>query len=223
MTAWSFSGGASSVAPAQAAPSSRAKARSRSLRAKTKIFARGKRWRTAERTRCAEAPKPVRPRFSPSPEPVRRSDRQPIAPAQRSGAASAVGEDLRDGVGEGLGHGHEFRIAAVRVTARGAESCAEVLVAGAAGVADPAGPVDPADPDPFADPEPSGMRPPGGDRAHDLVPRDDRKGGRRRPPLDLVELRMADAAGGHGDEDLPLTGHRFRQLDRNQRRRVFGE
>ena len=33
-----------------------------------------------------------------------------------------------------------------------------------------------------------------------------------RPPFDLVDLRVADAADGHADQDLAITRRRFRRL-----------
>ena len=61
--AGSFSGDASWVSPAQTAPSSFAKSLSFSLLAKTNISDEGYLCRAIFKTRCAEAPNPVRPRL----------------------------------------------------------------------------------------------------------------------------------------------------------------
>jgi hypothetical protein len=91
MTADGGSGGSSVVSPTHAAPSARANARSASLRAKTNTGERGYRCRASWSTRCADAPKPVSPSGAPSTSRARRRERQPIAPAHSSGAASASG------------------------------------------------------------------------------------------------------------------------------------
>ena len=97
----------------------------------------------------------------------------------------------------------------------GAKVGAEVLAPLAAIVAAAAGGEDPGDPHPVADPKdhalPKGCHPP-----HHLVAGDDRQPRRRRPPLDLVQLRVADAADRDPDENLPDAGLGHRQLDRLQ-------
>ena len=123
-----------------------------------------------------------------------------------------IGEDLRDGMGESLRNGHELRVAAVYIPARGAKLRAEVFVSGAAGVADAAGPVNPAHAHAVSRTETPDVRSQAGDATDDLVSWDNGNGGRRRPPFDLVDLRVADAADGHADQDLALTGRRFRRL-----------
>ena len=132
-----------------------------------------------------------------------------------------IAEDPGDGVGKGRGDGHELRVPAVNIAARCAKLRAEVLVPKTAGVARAAGPVDPAHTDAISRTETSGVRSRGGDAPDDLMSQDDWKDRRRGPPLDLVQLRVADAADRDGNQQFTLAGDRRRDLRRDQRLRIF--
>ena len=52
---------------------------------------------------------------------------------------------------------------------------------------------------------------------------DDRQPRRRRPPLDLVQLGVADAAGVHADQYFARSGDRVRVLSPSQRPGIVAE
>ena len=114
-------------------------------------------------------------------------------------------------------------VAAVGVPAGGAEIGAEVLVAGSRQTRSAAGGMDPGHPDPLARRQAARPLAAGRHPADHLVAEDDRQARRGRPPLDLVQLGVADAAGGHADEDLSGAGNGLGQLGRLQGARVVPE
>ena len=123
-------------------------------------------------------------------------------------------------MGERLGHGHPLGIAAVGVAAGRPELVAEVLFAPPAEFAGPARREDPGDADPVAEPEAARPRAQGLDPPDDLMAEDDRQARRRRPPLDLVQLGVADAAGVYLDQQLALGRDRIGKIGQLQRRRI---
>ena len=121
-------------------------------RAKTKIWEWGYRCRTIFRTRCAEAPNPVNPRFCPSRRPASRRDRYPIAREQRGGFG--ISEGIGNAMSKSLGHGHQLGIAAVDIATRGTKLFAQVLFASATETASSASGEDPGNADPITGSEP---------------------------------------------------------------------
>ena len=159
--------------------------------------------------------------------PVAKAREPERSPADGPGAEKrcglGVGKNLRDGVGKGLGDGHVLGVPAVCVTPRGPETGAEVFVAAEAVATGPAGRKDPGNP--HSRPDGETLRPGAilHDPADNLVARDDRKPGRGGSPLDLVELRVAHAAGRNPDQGLPLAWHGHRELHETQRSHFSGE
>ena len=79
------------------------------------------------------------------------------------------------------------------------------------------------DPDAVADPEDSRPFPERLDASDDLVAKDDRQSRRRRPPLDLVELGVADSAGTDPDEQLAAAGDWIGDIREAERLRILLE
>src|SRR5512139_3062244 len=82
------SGGISSIAPVQAAPSDRANSRSLELRLNTQIFELGYLYLAIFNTRWLDPPNPIRPRVCPFWRLHSFKARYPTAPAHNKGAAS---------------------------------------------------------------------------------------------------------------------------------------
>ena len=168
----------------------------------------------------AEAAEPQRLAVLQAREPQRAVADRPGA--QQRGHRGVV-EGVRQAVGEGRRNPGEGGIAAVHVTAGGHEVGTEILPPGAAVAAAAAGGVDPGDAHPCAPPQVLDalarlLHPP-----HDLMAGDDRQAGRRRAPLDLVELGVAHAAHRHPHQHLPRPRHRPGHLGRLQRLGVLRE
>jgi hypothetical protein len=119
-----------------------------------------------------------------------------------------VGVVSRDGEAEALVGHRVLGEAAVDVASGESRARAEVLPAAAAVLALAAGPAQPWD----AHPPPAGHG-----RAHDLMPEDPRRLGHVDLAVQQVQVRPADAAGQHLEQELPRPGDGHRPLDRAQR------
>ena len=117
-------------------------------------------------------------------------------------------------------HGDQLGISSVDVAPGRPELIAEVLFPPLAELAVPARRVDPGDSDTIVNTEQAGSFSQGFHPSHHLVTGDDRQPWRRRPPLDLVELRVADATGAHPNENLAGSGYRVRPVGGHKRRPV---
>ena len=144
-------------------------------------------------------------------------DPQPAADGQLGAAERAVADDpraqqgrrllvreaRREPVGEVLGHGDEFRVAAVAVPAREHGGEAEVLFSAQAEAAGAAGPAEPGHPDPVAGGEPRGAGPARHYFADDLVARNDAGAPRGEVTLGQMQVRAAHSAGPDPHQHLP--------------------
>ncbi len=110
----------------------------------------------------------------------------------------------------------------MRITARGPELLAEVLLAVAAEMAPLARRIDPRHSQAVAVPEWTDSIAQGFHPADDLMARDDRQPGRRHPPFDLVKLGVANPADAHPNQDLARSRFRVGPVRRHERRRAIG-
>jgi hypothetical protein len=97
---------------------------------------------------------------------------------------------------------HELGIAAINIAARGTVPGAKVLTARATPLTLTAGGINPGDPDPFPELPVADLWPEFVDLADHLVAGNDRQAGWRDPTLNLIEFRVADAAGYYLDPYL---------------------
>ena len=197
----SGAGGASSEAPAQAHPSSRAKACERDVaraREGEHLAPLGHGDLRDEVRGGAEAVEAERAR-------LRRHRVGAIAdePGAQEGCRVQVVVGIRKGEAEALVGHRVAGITAVAVIAGEDGVVAEVLVARRAVAAMPAGAAQPRDADPLARPQARSARAEGGHAPDHLVARNDRgsrAGG--RSPSSKVQVGAAHAAGRHLDEDF---------------------
>ncbi len=132
----------------------------------------------------------------------------------QQGRSLRVGEDVRYGIGIGLRHAHVLGVTPVDIAAGGPKVGTQVLV-----VRSGRG-MDPADPDPLAEREAAR---PGTALVHTtdhLVARHHRQPRRGRASFDLVELGVADAAGGDFDPNFARHGLRHGKLHLGDRNRL---
>ncbi len=132
------------------------------------------------------------------------------ARAQKRGGLD-VGETFRYRIRIALIDADVLGITAIGIPAGCEELAAQVLVGAAART------VDPADTDPIANVEAPCAIALRLDGADDLVTRHDREARRRRAALDLVELRVTDAAGRDFDQNLAVGRLRARYVSELER------
>ena len=140
-----------------------------------------------------------------------------MMPAQSSGAASGVGEHLRDRVGVPLVYDCVLAVTTVGVPAGERGSSTEVLVTSGAEPARAARRAQPRDPDTLAPREAPGVAALGGHVADDLVSRHDARTPRGEIALHEVKVRAADTTDVHLHEDLVRARLGDRTLDEAQR------
>ena len=134
-----------------------------------------------------------------------------------------IGKGVRNRVGEVLAHHGVLGIAARRIAAGGLEVRAQVLLILLAELAAAACRMDPGDSHAVALLESAGSASSPHHSSHNLVSQYHGEPLRRRPPLDLIEVRMAEAADSDLDQDLSLTGFGFRQIHKSQRFPVLAQ
>ena len=151
------------------------------------------------------------------PSPALTSDRQPIRPAQSSGAAcrssyaSGKAKQKRASATTLVG------IATVDLVAGEARLRAEILPAGATVRADPARPAEPRDADAAAHGKAFDARPAGQHTRHDLMAGDQRQLGLAELAVDHVQVGAADRAGHHARQDLARSRGAVGQRAANER------
>src|SRR6185437_4967106 len=116
-----------------------------------------------------------------------------------------------------IGRDQVLGVAAVEIPA-GVDRCrAEVLPSGAAEPARAVGAGQPGHADPVADREPGGTRPDRLDLADHLVAGGDVRPLRLEVAFGQVQVRAADAAAEHPDQQLPSSRLRYRPVDQLKR------
>jgi len=128
-----------------------------------------------------------------------------------------------NGMGEDLRHRQIRSISAVMVSAGRFKVRAQVLSAAAAVGAGAAGGMNPGDAGPVVEGEFLHLAADRDHPADDLMPRNQGQMGGRRPPLDFIDLSVADPAYGNREQKLVLCDNRLRPIDEAQRLVVAGE
>ena len=158
----------------------------------------------------AEAPKPKSPTRSPG-----LTSDDPGAEERRD---KLVGNGGRQMIRKGVRDDHRLGIAPVDMVAGEAGAIAQVLIASPAEVAGAARLVEPGDTDPIPLSESCRCCAAALDDAHDLMAGNQRQPGKRKLPLDGMEIGVTEAAGGDSKPHRARPGLGARQISERERR-----